>query len=58
MESDNYSYDASGTGKFLKVTGDTMNVIIAANFDMNSLASFVCFITNTCGATSASTLLI
>jgi hypothetical protein len=37
MESDNYSYDASGTGKFLKVTGDTMNVIIAANFDMNSL---------------------
>jgi len=37
MESDNYSYDAAGTGKFLKVTGDTMNVIIAANFDMNSL---------------------
>lgn len=37
MESDNYSYDVTGTGKFLKITGDTMNVIIVSNFDMNAL---------------------
>lgn len=35
--SDNYSYNVSGTGKFLKVNHDSMNSIIVGNFDVVSL---------------------
>ena len=35
--SDNYNYNVSGTGKFLKVSHDSMNSIIIGNFDVVSL---------------------
>ena len=35
--SDNYSYNVNGTGKFLKVSHDSMNSIIIGNFDVVSL---------------------
>lgn len=35
--SDNFNYNVSGTGKFLKVSHDSMNSIIIGNFDVVSL---------------------
>ncbi|MCU0421830.1 MAG: alpha-amylase family glycosyl hydrolase [Bacteroidia bacterium] len=35
--SDNYTYDVAGTGKILKVNHDSMNTLIAGNFDVVSL---------------------
>ncbi len=35
--SDNYNYNVSGTGKFLKVSHDSMNSIIIGNFDVVNL---------------------
>ncbi|OYU97614.1 MAG: hypothetical protein CFE21_04795 [Bacteroidetes bacterium B1(2017)] len=35
--SDNYVYNVSGTGKFLKVTHDSMNSVIVGNFDVVNL---------------------
>jgi glycosidase len=35
--SDNYSYNVSGSGKFLKVSHDSMNSIIIGNFDVVNL---------------------
>ncbi len=37
FSSDNYVYDVSGTGKFLKVSHDSMNTLIAGNFDIVDL---------------------
>jgi hypothetical protein len=37
FSSDNYSYDVGGTGKILKVFHDSMNTVIAGNFDVAPL---------------------
>ncbi|MFZ4796448.1 MAG: alpha-amylase family glycosyl hydrolase [Bacteroidia bacterium] len=37
FSSDNYSYNVSGSGKFLKVSHDSMNSIILGNFDVVNL---------------------
>ncbi len=38
FSSDNYVYSVAGTGKFLKVSHDSMNSLIAGNFDVVALS--------------------